>query len=324
MKSFFTLKKLMWAAVLLFLLMNVVAGFHAYKFTHFSSSAQSRTADPKQLSVQQKVATLFFGVDNPRPVNKATPARPYDTVRIQSELLLEAWHVPATSARGTVIMFHGFSGEKSYLLEKAETFLASGYNTLLVDFRGSGGSEGNQTSIGYKEAVDVKAAVEHVQRSGESNIILFGTSMGSVAIMKALHDYPLEVASIIIECPFGSMLKTVEARFTTMQVPSFPMAQLLVFWGGTFSGYNAFSHNPIDYAASIHCPTLLLYGELDDKVSRSEIDAIFSKLQGPKVLNTYAEGSHELHLTEVKDQWSRDVKDFLARNSTRDPHSWHD
>lgn len=317
MKNLFTFKRLLWAAVLLFLLMNVIAGFHAYKFTHFSRTASSRTGDAKQLSVQQKVATLFFGVDNPRPVNKATPARPFTTIRIQSRLSLEAWSIPTEQARGTVILFHGFSGEKSSLLDKAEIFSAAGYHTLLVDFPGSGGSEGNRTSVGYQEAQDVKAAVEYVQQSGEGTIILFGTSMGSAAIMKALQDYTLPVQSVILECPFGSMLETVEARFAAMHAPSFPMARLLVFWGGVFNGYNAFGHNPMEYASSIHTPTLLLWGELDYKVSRSELDRIYQNLQGPKTLKTYPGASHELPLTETGEQWARDVKAFLAQHRTR-------
>jgi alpha-beta hydrolase superfamily lysophospholipase len=56
--------------------------------------------------------------------------------------MLEAWEIPAENARGTVIIFHGYSAEKSVMLERAEEFIGWGYNTILVDFMGSGGSEG--------------------------------------------------------------------------------------------------------------------------------------------------------------------------------------
>ena len=52
-----------------------------------------------------------------------------------------------------------------------------------------------------------------------------------------------------------------------MHVPCFPMAYLLVFWGGTINGFNAFNHNPQNYASQVKCPVLLMYGLKDDKVS---------------------------------------------------------
>jgi len=80
------------------------------------------------------------------------------------------------------------------------------------------------------------------------------------------------------------MYKTVCARFRSMNAPTFPMAGLLVFWGGLQNGFWAFGHNPTEYAKKINCPTLLMYGQQDDKVSRAEIDEIFANLAGQKEL----------------------------------------
>src|SRR5437773_2704643 len=70
--------------------------------------------------------------------------------------LIQCWSIKTDSAKGTVILFHGYGGQKSSLLGKSNEFIEQGYNTLLVDFMGSGGSEGNQTTMGYKEAEEVK------------------------------------------------------------------------------------------------------------------------------------------------------------------------
>ena len=143
------------------------------------------------------------------------------------------------------------------MLDKAEIFLSLGCNTMLVDFMGSGRSEGDQTTIGYFEAEEVKTAFDYLEKNGEKEIVLFGTSMGAVAIMKAIRDYSLAPSSIIVECPFGTMLHTAEARFKLLDVPSFPMAGLLVFWGGVQNNFNAFRHNPSEYAKAITCPNVL-------------------------------------------------------------------
>lgn len=220
----------------------------------------------------------------------------------------------ADSAVGTIILFHGYGGEKSSMLDKADEFLKMGYNTMLVDFMGAGGSEGNGTTIGYKEAEEVKDCYEYTVKSGSSNIHLFGTSMGAVAIMKAISNYHIIPASVILECPFGTMYKTVCARFKLMHVPSFPMASLLVFWGGVQNGFWAFSHNPEEYAKQISCPALLLYGEKDEKVSRDEINIIYENLKGEKKLVTYPLAGHENYLIRYKEKWTKDVHDFMHAN----------
>jgi pimeloyl-ACP methyl ester carboxylesterase len=84
-----------------------------------------------------------------------------------------------------------------------------------------------------------------------------------------------------------------------------------MFWGGTLNGFWAFSHNPVEYAKSIHCPTLLLYGEQDVRVSKQETTAIFDNLAGKKSLKTYPLAGHENYLLKYKEEWVGDVGGFL-------------
>ena len=72
------------------------------------------------------------------------------------------------------------------MLTQSEAFTNLGFNTLVIDFMGSGGSEGKQTTIGFYEAEQVKNALNYIRKQGEKNIILYGTSMGSAAIMLSL------------------------------------------------------------------------------------------------------------------------------------------
>jgi len=307
------LNKFLLIILIIFLLMNVVAYFHAAKFTRFDRSLNK--TDASHLSFLQKIQAVLFGVSNPRPENLVTPAQPYETIRLKSNKQIECWLIKAASSKGTVVLFHGYGGSKSSMLDKANVFLALGYNTLLVDFMGSGGSEGNQTTIGYYEVEEVKTCFDYLHNEGEKNIILFGTSMGAVAIMKAERDYKLNAQSIIIECPFGRMLKTVQARFELMGIPSFPMANLLVFWGGFQNNFDAFAHNPTRYAKKIKCPTLLIYGAKDPKVSKGEIEKIYKKLKGKKKLIIYENAGHDNYLDAYKAEWTADVKSFLEANN---------
>jgi uncharacterized protein len=299
--------------VLAFAGMNAVAFFHAYKFTHFSTNVV-KTKSPEKLSATDKLKTLLFGVNNPRPANRVTPNRRFTTVTLQSNKKIACWYIPVDSAiisKGTVVLFHGYSGDKSTMLDKADEFLNMGYNTLLVDFMGSGGSEGVQTTVGFQEAAEVKTAYDYLAAQGQQNIYLFGTSMGAAAVLKAVNEYQLSPKAIIVECPFGTMYETVCARFSIMHVPSFPMAGLLLFWGGVQGGFWGFGHNPSEYAKGVQCPALLIYGEQDRNVSRRETDAIYSNLAGPKRLMLLKTAGHENYLLRSRDEWVAGVSCFL-------------
>lgn len=307
-------RRVLWLLLLVFLLLNGIAFMHAYRFTHFSTQAPEKTKEVN-LSTAQKLQLLFTGVSNPKPQQKGVPARPYQTIKLQSNKKIEGWLIERDSAKGAVVLFHGYGGEKSSMLDKAEVLYQLGYRVLLMDFMGSGGSEGTQTTIGYQEAEQVKTSFNYLQGIGEESIHLFGTSMGAVAIMKALKDFGLKPASIILECPFGTMYETVSSRFEIYGVPSFPMAGLLMFWGGAQNGFWAFDHKPVDYAKSISCPTLLLYGEKDPKVSRGEIDQIYANLKGPKRLKVYPNAGHENYLRKYEKEWTRDIHEFLSNGN---------
>jgi len=302
---------ILWTLFVLIVLLNIISAFHAYKFTHFSDKQVAR-ANEHQLKGMDKIKTLFFGIDMARPVDFAMPAQHYETVQIQSNVKLEAWSIKTDStAKGTVIIFHGYRASKSAMVDRSDEFLKMGYNTLLVDFMGSGGSEGMETTIGFKEAEEVKAAYDYVASKGEKHIYLFGTSMGSASIMKAMNDYQLNAAGLMLECPFGSMFKTVSVRVKMMGLHTFPTAYLLMFWGGLENGFWAFSHNPEDYAKSIKVPALLMWGEADERVSRAETDKIFEHLQGEKTLKTFPLSKHEDYLLKYKADWENVVSKFL-------------
>jgi len=303
-------RRIWWSTLILFVLMNVVANFHAYKFTHFATLRVEKTKNPKELGLSGKLNALVFGINNPRPANKTQPAQPFETVWLQSSKRIECWHIKIPNSKGTIAIFHGFSGCKSAMLDRSAEFNKLGYSTFLVDFIGTGGSEGNETTIGYKEAQDVQVCLEYLQQQ-EQNIIVFGTSMGAAAILRAAEAFDIHPAAAILECPFGSMYKTTCARFRQMNIPPFPMAGLLVFWGGIQNGFWAFSHNPQDYASQVKFPVLLLYGEKDAEVSQGEIDEIMVNLKGKKRLKTYPEAGHENYLTRYRKEWIADVHEFL-------------
>ncbi|NDC40287.1 MAG: alpha/beta fold hydrolase, partial [Chitinophagia bacterium] len=299
----------LWCMGGLFILLNILAAIHAWKFTHFS--AQGLRNEELHLTPATQLRLLFMGVDNPRPMNTTTPQGRYEALTIPSNVPLSCWYLYTTGTpKGTVILFHGYTGNKSQLLPRAAPLLAHGYNCLVVDFMGSGESGGNSTTIGFMEAQEVRDCYEYLQKRGDTAIYLLGSSMGAAAIMKAMHDYPLHPRGAVLECPFATMWETTCIRFKALHVPVYPMAPLLVFWGGAENGFWGFGHNPVDYAPSVTCPTLLQYGAHDDRVARSETDRILARLPHARLV-VYEQAGHDNYLRVSPSQWTKEVVGFL-------------
>lgn len=302
------IKKILWLFLTLFILGNIIVYNHAYRFTHFVEGNGEKRKKPEELSFGEKLEAVFFGVSIPKPINKETPQRPYTTIDLQSHKKLKAWLIEIPQHKGVVLLCHGYSGSKSGVLNYAEEFNKKGYTTLLLDFMGNGDSEGYQTTIGVKESRDVKVAYEYLKTQyPQDSMILFGSSMGAVAIMKSVYDFDIKPDKLILECPFGTMRQTTQTRFTAMGLPAFPFADMLMIYGGLQNGFNAYSHKPTEYAKSISIPTLLMCGAEDKRVSKEETKVIFENLKGEKSLYFLKGLGHENYLWNGRKMWLKYV-----------------
>jgi len=143
-------------------------------------------------------------------------------------------------------------------------------------------------------------------------IILYGRSMGGAAALRAVAELGVRPDAMILESVFDSLTSTVGNRFAAMGLPRFPLAELLVFWGGVQNGYNAFGLNPAEYAAHVHCPALLFQGGRDLRVSDEQARNIFDHLAGPKRLELFPASSHCTFLADDPVRWTKAVRAILA------------
>jgi uncharacterized protein len=286
------------------LALNGIGYTSAYLFTHYQSEEKFSLGVPKSQNY-----------NSPQDFNLE-----YTTHKIvlSSNEWLDSWLIKskALNSQGVVILFHGKDNSKSSLLDSAKIFHHLGYDTLLVDFRGSGKSSGNITTVGVGEAKDVVAAVNYLQQlkveiNVEKPVILYGISMGSAAILRAIAYHDIQPDAIILELPFATLLSSVKRRLSNSYLPPSPMAELIVFWGGTQHGFNAFQHQPLADAKAVKCPTLILAGERDSTVAISEIEQLYQNLNVPKNMVVFPEAGHQLLAKSHQELWSNTVKDFL-------------
>jgi len=250
----------------------------------------------------------------PKSLIEYYPVLPYDTVQLTTSkgLKLEAWYMKTDSSIGTVILFHGLNSNKGNVLNEAYEFHSLGYNTMLVDIRAHGNSEGFANSLGYKESEEVKLAYEHVLKKGEKNIVLWGMSLGAVIISKAIWQYDLHPKKIILEMPFNRLQDHIRARARIVGFPGEPFGFFVTLWAGLEQGYWGYSHKTIKYVQKINCPVLLQWGNADEYVSKNETEKIFKAIGSTnKKLIVYEGAGHEPLLAVNETLWKKTVIEFL-------------
>jgi len=299
------------------ILINISAAFHAYSFTHYYDDDKIRNQQSSHGKPFLRTWRMMTGKKLAKSLIQYYPIIPYDTVLLTTAngKKLEAWYMKADSARGTVILFHGLSSNKGNVLGEAFEFNSFGYNTLLVDLRAHGNSEGIVNSIGYKESEEVKLAYDHISKKGEKNIVLWGMSLGAVIITKAIWQYELKPQKIILEMPFDRLQDHINARARISGFPGEPFGFFVTFWTGFEQGYWGYGHKTSNYVKKISCPVLLQWGNSDEYVLKGETERIFASINSPKKkLEIYDGAGHGPLVSANQSKWDETVTDFLNDN----------
>jgi len=307
------MRKFLKICLVLFLMVNIITAFHAYKFTHFYDRTESNLKSLEDHSGWNKARALLFGINALKQKINSTPDTVFQTVYLKSSTFpkLEAWYIPVKNPKGSICLFHGHGGTKSGVINEAIALRKMGYSTFLVDFRAHGNSEGNTCTIGFDESEEVKLAYDFMKGKGENNIILWGISMGAASISKAVNDYSIQPEKIILEMPFGSILEAAESRIKLMGLPAEPIATLVTFWGGVEHGFWAFNMKPSEYVKKIQCPVLIQWGKNDIRVTSHEINEIHNNITSAKQLVVYENAGHESLYKAEPAKWIAEVNSFL-------------
>jgi len=117
---------------------------------------------------------------------------------------LTSWSKQAEDGQPTMVMFHGNASSHIGNLYTLVPYIQLGYGFLSVGYRGYNGNDGKPSEQGFYN--DARAAINALKKSGvsESDIVLYGQSIGTgVAVQMAL-EYP-DIKAVILESPYTSL-----------------------------------------------------------------------------------------------------------------------
>lgn len=195
-------------------------------------------------------------------------------------------------ARGAIVLCHGNAGNIAMRIPLSTAFLEMGYDVVLFDYRGYGGSGGVPSEEGtYRDA---EAAWDWTRAAGfdPGHIVACGESLGgAVAIELARRR---EVAALILEDTFTS-LSDMGAKI----YPWLPVRWVL-----------RIKYDSIAKIGRVKAPVLVIHSRADDLVPFEQGERLFEAAAGKKEFLETG-GAHSAGGFTNKAEWRAKVHAFL-------------
>ena len=189
----------------------------------------------------------------------------------QDGLHLYGWYVPQPAETstpgdlGTVLLyFHGNAENISSLGYSLARWNAAGFETLVIDYRGYGESEGQPSEEGTY--LDALAAWEYLMKRGvpAERIVVWGRSLGgAVASWLASRHTP---AALVLESTFTSAPDLAGDIY-----PWLPVRLL-----------SRYRYSSIDRLPQVSCPVLIAHSPDDEIIPFQHAEELFAAANEPK------------------------------------------
>jgi fermentation-respiration switch protein FrsA (DUF1100 family) len=252
----------------------------------------------------------FFYYPNKRLyLDPAEQGMPYDTLEYPSlngkklsGILFRTQNTP----KATVVHFHGNYGNVSNHFLESQFLVNYGFDVLVFDYQGYGGSEGRPAPKRTIEdgLATVRYAHEH-GRDPKGKVVVFGQSIGAAVAAVVAAQEPL-VRAAVLESGFTSyrsMARDVTKRsvLTWLFYPIYPL-------------FLSTAYDPINYVDKISPrPVFIIHGDNDHIIPVEMSDKLFEKAKEPKTLWIIKGAGHlECRRMEGK-QYEERLSDFFTR-----------
>lgn len=242
---------------------------------------------------------------------------PFEQVYIRSRdgLRLAARYYHFRDGGPVQIQFHGYRGNALREYSGGNVIAQElGYNSLVVDERAHGKSEGHTISFGILERYDCLDWIEYVNgRFGpDTTIVLSGVSMGAATVLMASElDLPANVAAITADCPYSSPGAIIRKVCADVGIPGWLAYPVVALGGWVFGGFKLWKSSAVKAVKHTTVPIQLIHGE-DDRFVPCEMSyEIYEACAGPKRLVTFADAGHGLSYLVDTPKYHHAFKSFM-------------
>jgi len=191
-------------------------------------------------------------------------------------------------ADATIVVCHGWPGNKDDMRGLADVLADAGFNVLAFDFRNWGESDAGPVTLGYREAQDVLGAVAFAKarRPGRPHRTgVFGLSMGGAASLLAAASCP-EIEAVVADSSYTRLDRAVTGAFRSLWGAAAPVFALPTRWvGERLIGTAMPDVSPVRAIERLSPrPVLIIHGTRDRLIDVREAQALYQTSGDPKAL----------------------------------------
>ncbi|WP_249029649.1 alpha/beta hydrolase [Tannockella kyphosi] len=248
------------------------------------------------------------------PIHATSTVESKEYIQIEENNQILQGYLSCSASNIYVLVVHGYGGAGQEMDWASSNFIEMGWNVLAIDLQGNGSSEGNVTTLGTKEQEDIVAWINYlVDFDSESQIILYGVSMGAVTILNALdNELPTNVKAVIEDSAFTSIYELFEYHLNySLSLSTFPLLFLTKIYASVCLGINIVE-GPIDSLASNTIPILFIHGLDDICVPVSMAQELYDACTSEKQLYLVEDAGHVASNEVDKDYWNV-IKEFIGQ-----------
>lgn len=210
---------------------------------------------------------------------------------------------------GTVILLHGIRGTKEYFIELSKRLSKKGYQTVAIDLRAHGESEGVHCTFGYHEKKDVSLLLDYLSEveGVRGGVGIWGQSLGgAIALQTLAVDKRLEFG--IVESTFSDLEIVVNdySRFH-LGFAIRPLSNFLLFRSGEIADYTPSEVKPEMAAGEIRQPILMTHGGKDQRIDIQYGKRNFSRL------HSFQKEFYEIPDARHLDVWEKGGEEYFEK-----------
>jgi len=185
---------------------------------------------------------------------------------------INAWYAPCVKFddADTILFFHGNDGNMSDRMETLIIFKELGFNTLMIDYRGYGASQGFPSELNsYEDGEIALNYLIHTRKIPSDKIILFGRSLGGGIATELASTYT--VKALVLESTYTSIPDAARDVY-----PWLPIRFLVKTY-----------YDNLNKLKNIYCPLLVVHSEDDEYIPFKH---------GRKLYESHPKQSHNVFL----------------------------
>lgn len=243
---------------------------------------------------------------------------PYEQVFTYSHdgLKLAAKYYHVSDDAPIQIQFHGYRGSGIRDFSGGNLLARQlGFNTLLVDQRAHGDSEGCSISFGVIERFDVITWCNYcTNRFPKAKIYLAGVSMGAASVIMAAElDLPSNVKGIIADCSYSSQKEVIKLSCKNMKVPPSLAYPFITLGGKLFGKFDINVRTPLEAIPNAKVPILLIQGQADEIVPCEMAYEMANAAPSKAELHTFNKASHGISYIVDPIRYKQLAIDFINK-----------